>query len=430
MAISSTDMSDQFTLIARNYEGKAARDRTVRASGSYTVTPCCDHGPLQSSIVTCLWVEGAHVLTNIWKWLTDLIDQVTLPLNLFERDRKWTLAPSPNSPLSQPWYHHQPHPTFHPLFAGLSETMQTYIQALIDTSQNSKFTQFQQYLNNRPVDQREGIQQRIHDFVLNHVEDKREQNKFQNFLYEEYDSQFYVRTGRWFQCAFCKVWHTRHNLLPMIPSQDIENWQCHHYKFCHSCILASHENHLLYPGSWLATQDMDPQPQQPMPQLPQGAPDLRETSQRPQALQSLDRERNLEWQPPFWCVALPPAATQTYNAYVLHAWNTDRKCWCRTPLADPHRDKFETPHPHSVTKLTQLATKVWQIRERHSREEFQPRPRQALFNALRTRAQAQNPTASKKHIRHITCQQCLFISKWSANSALAPEDSGGTSGDF
>ena len=32
MAISSTDMSDQFTLIARNYEGKAARDRTVRAS--------------------------------------------------------------------------------------------------------------------------------------------------------------------------------------------------------------------------------------------------------------------------------------------------------------------------------------------------------------------------------------------------------------
>ena len=72
-----------------------------------------------------------------------------------------------------------------------------------------------------------------------------------NFLYAQYDAKGYHRTGRWLQCAYCKIWYPRHMTMPTIPAADVENWHVHHHNLCFSCTRSSLDNQLLHPGTWL-----------------------------------------------------------------------------------------------------------------------------------------------------------------------------------
>ena len=249
------------------------------------------------------------------------------------------------------------------------------------------------------------------------VNDEQERKKALNFLREHYDDTNYNRTGRWLQCAYCKRWHTRRNTLPMIPATDIDNWHCAHSNLCHACLLASHDDQLLHPGIWLRTETLPEELNEPLQTLPQGTPDLTQTRNRPAVLQTLDKENNKElWQPHHWTIAVPSEATQTWNGFIIHAWNPDQQRWVRSPIANPHNDNYETPKPFDLTALVKLSTKAWHTRTTYSQLEFVQRPRMAVYHQVHEQARRQNPGASNNYLRTVTCQQILFISQWSANS--------------
>ena len=179
------------------------------------------------------------------------------------------------------------------------------------------------------------------------VNDEQERKKALNFLREHYDDTNYNRTGRWLQCAYCKRWHTRRNTLPMIPATDIDNWHCAHSNLCHACLLASHDDQLLHPGIWLRTETLPEELNEPLQTLPQGTPDLTQTRNRPAVLQTLDKENNKElWQPHHWTIAVPSEATQTWNGFIIHAWNPDQQRWVRSPI-DSSGQTFHQSMAHS-----------------------------------------------------------------------------------
>ena len=304
-----------------------------------------------------------------------------------------------------------------PSTGGPTEQMKAYVKLLVQTAQTGVVTDFYNYLQHNPVNEHFDIKARVLEFTTTLEKDKRQREQTNNFLFAQYDAKGYGRTGRWIQCAYCKIWYPRHMTLPMIPAADIDNWKTLHHNLCFSCTRSSLDNQLLHPGQWLNVQEPPDFQVGEHTQLQAGSPDLTQTANRPAVLRTLDQENNPEhWVPHHWTLALPTTADVTYDAFILHYWSTTQLRWFRTPLANPKSDQYENPQPLTLSQFLSMATKVWKKREYYSRQEFTSRPRLAVYNDVLQQAKEQNPTASNSHLRRITANQLAFISNWSTHS--------------
>ena len=304
-----------------------------------------------------------------------------------------------------------------PSTGGPTEQMKAYVKLLVQTAQTGVVTDFYNYLQHNPVNEHFDIKARVLEFTTTLETDTRQREQTNNFLFAQYDAKGYGRTGRWIQCAYCKIWYPRHMTLPMIPAADIDNWKTLHHNLCFSCARSSLDNQLLHPGQWLNVQEPPDFQVGEHTQLQAGSPDLTQTANRPAVLRTLDQENNPEhWVPHHWTLALPTTADVTYDAFILHYWSTTQLCWFRTPLANPKSDQYENPQPLTLSQFLSMATKVWKKREYYSRQEFTSRPRLAVYNDVLQQAREQNPTATNSHLRRITANQLAFISNWSTHS--------------
>ena len=291
------------------------------------------------------------------------------------------------------------------------------MKLLVQTAQTGVVTDFYNYLQHNPVNEHFDIKARVLEFTATLETDKQQRAQTNNFLFAQYDAKGYGRTGRWIQCAYCKIWYPRHMTLPMIPAADIDNWKTLHHNLCFSCTRSSLDNQLLHPGHWLNVQEPPDIQVGEHTQLQAGTPDLTQTVDRPAVLRTLDQENNPEhWVPHHWTLALPTTADVTYDAFILHYWSTTQLRWFRTPLANPKTDQYENPQPLTLSQFLSMATKVWRKREYYSRSEFTSRPRLGVYNDLLQQAREQNPTATNSHLRRITASQLAFISNWSTHS--------------
>ena len=304
-----------------------------------------------------------------------------------------------------------------PSTGGPTEQMKAYVKLLVQTAQTGVVTDFYNYLQHNPVNEHFDIKARVLEFTTTLETDTRQREQTNNFLFAQYDAKGYGRTGRWIQCAYCKIWYPRHMTLPMIPAADIDNWKTLHHNLCFSCARSSLDNQLLHPGQWLNVQEPPDLQVGEHTQLQAGSPDLTQTADRPAVLRTLDQENNPEhWAPHHWTLALPTTADVTYDAFILHYWSTTQLRWFRTPLANPKSDQYENPQPLTLSQFLSMATKVWKKREYYSRQEFTSRPRLAVYKDVLQQAKEQNPTASNSHLRRITANQLAFISNWSTHS--------------
>ena len=304
-----------------------------------------------------------------------------------------------------------------PSTGGPTEQMKSYVKLLVQTAQTGVVTDFYNYLQHNPVNESFDIKARVLEFTTKLETSTKHREQANNFLFAQYDAKGYHRTGRWLQCAYCKIWYPRHMTMPMIPAADVDNWHLQHHNFCFSCTRSSLDNQLLHPGNWLNVQPPPDIHVGEHTQLQPGTPDLTQTGNRPTVLLTLDQENNPEsWVPHHWTLALPTTADVTYDAFILHYWDTTQLRWFRTPLANPKSDQYEQPRPLTLDQFLNIATKVWKKREQYSRQEFTERPRMAVYKNLVQQAKDQNPAATNSHIRRITANQLAFISSWSSHS--------------
>ena len=235
-----------------------------------------------------------------------------------------------------------------PSTGGPTEQMKTYVKLLVQTAQTGVVTDFYNYLQHNPVNEHFDIKARVLEFTTTLETDKRQREQTNNFLFAQYDAKGYGRTGRWIQCAYCKIWYPRHMTLPMIPAADIDNWKTLHHNLCFSCTRSSLDKQLLHPGQWLNVQEPPDIQVGEHTQLQAGSPDLTQTANRPAVLRTLDQENNPEhWVPHHWTLALPTTADVTYDAFILLYWSTTQLRWFRTPLANPKSDHNTKIHSHS-----------------------------------------------------------------------------------
>lgn len=104
--------------------------------------------------------------------------------------------------------------------------MREHTKLLVQSSQTGVLTDFYRHLQQYPTNEKFDIKHRVFQFTGSlEGTDKQERQKITNFLFAQYDAKEFNRTGRWPQCAYCKVWYPRHNVLPMIPAADIDNWR-------------------------------------------------------------------------------------------------------------------------------------------------------------------------------------------------------------
>ena len=129
------------------------------------------------------------------------------------------------------------------------------MKLLVQTAQTGVVTDFYNYLQHNPVNEHFDIKARVLEFTTTLETDTRQREQTNNFLFAQYDAKGYGRTGRWIQCAYCKIWYPRHMTLPMIPAADIDNWKTLHHNLCFSCTRSSLDNQLLHPGQWLNVQE-------------------------------------------------------------------------------------------------------------------------------------------------------------------------------
>ena len=232
------------------------------------------------------------------------------------------------------------------------------MKLLVQTAQTGVVTDFYNYLQHNPVNEHFDIKARVLEFTTTLETDTRQREQTNNFLFAQYDAKGYGRTGRWIQCAYCKIWYPRHMTLPMIPAADIDNWKTLHHNLCFSCTRSSLDNQLLHPGQWLNVQEPPDFQVGEHTQLQAGSPDLTQTANRPAVLRTLDQENNPEhWVPHHWTLALPTTADVTYDAFILHYWSTTQLRWFRTPLANPKSDQYENPQPLTLSQFLSMATR-------------------------------------------------------------------------
>ena len=142
-----------------------------------------------------------------------------------------------------------------PSTGGPTEQMKAYVKLLVQTAQTGVVTDFYNYLKHNPVNESFDIKARVLEFTTTLETNKQHREQTNNFLFAQYDAKGYHRTGRWIQCAYCKIWYPRHMTLPMIPAADIDNWKLLHHNLCFSCTRSSLDNQLLHPGNWLNVQE-------------------------------------------------------------------------------------------------------------------------------------------------------------------------------
>ena len=179
-----------------------------------------------------------------------------------------------------------------PSTGGPTEQMKSYVKLLVQTAQTGVVTDFYNYLKNNPVNESFDIKARVLEFTTKMETNKQHREQTNNFLYAQYDAKGYQKTGRWLQCAYCKIWYPRHMTMPMIPAADVETWHVHHHNLCFSCTRSSLDNQLLHPGNWLNVQEPPDLHVREHTQLQPGSPDLTQTCNRPTVLLTFDQENN------------------------------------------------------------------------------------------------------------------------------------------
>ena len=206
------------------------------------------------------------------------------------------------------------------------------MKLLVQTAQTGVVTDFYNYLQHNPVNEHFDIKARVLEFTATLETDKQQRAQTNNFLFAQYDAKGYGRTGRWIQCAYCKIWYPRHMTLPMIPAADIDNWKTLHHNLCFSCTRSSLDNQLLHPGHWLNVQEPPDIQVGEHTQLQAGTPDLTQTVDRPAVLRTLDQENN------------PRAlGTTPLDISLAHHSRCHIRCF-HTPLLEHHPTTL-VPHP-------------------------------------------------------------------------------------
>ena len=235
-----------------------------------------------------------------------------------------------------------------PSTAGPTPQMKAYTKLLVQTAQTGVIADFSQYLVDHPVTPQKDVSKRIQEFLLHGTLDQQHREKAANFLFAQYDAADFTRTGRWSMCAYCKVWHPKHHILPMIPAADIENWHINHHNLCYSCVSASLDNQLLHPGDWLR---VEPSPDHQIgahTDLRPGKPDLTQTANRPSVLLTLDQEYEPELAP----TLLDGSPSRHNRCHLRHIYPTHMATrpsamvphTCREPSRRQVRDSQTTEH--------------------------------------------------------------------------------------